>query len=816
MVSGQTFQFLGLDTCRDLLMRRLFSIAIFLAMASLAASAQLVPPLTVGIGALNVQTIFSSERPFACVEAYATPIMNGDYGQMINAADQAQSLTTASTVKICSPGSHPVSTPIVFDRPIHFEMTGSKLIPSSSMGSAPIVLTNATVTAGSEVLTVSSSSRFSIGQSIGGLGITYGSYIAALGPGTISISLPPSLTLLVQEASSTTLTAMGSLAGFAVGQTISGPGIPGSTTITAVNIMANPQTLTISNAATTTTQSPVSISVSSGTWTVPTLTAVTAVPVITWMWNQSALQNEFGQNIGGAMKDVWVSDATERGIPGLQGVKIYGWDGFDAFNTDIEFIDGSGLVLGGIAPYTTGGQGSVRESFFFDTKVRYSGDIPSSQPAVALMTPYISDGGDETNQIGFSSAQFVTNLGETLTIGTYNPNHRGTNGPRLIWFDNNSQLEGGQYIAGLAPKAQTEADTLHIIQADDIYFIGSELATAAFGKSVVRIDTANTLSILGCKLLNAAGSANYTVNVTNGSKAVSRLSGGKFQTDGSWNGIAIDVNRGASTVYLDPSNGVPSTTTLKLAANYTGTTGRATFSMPTLGYVINLAGTINNLQVKGGELSAQAVPIPSVGSVLTAYVGAPIASFYGELQSPQTTNGWAQMQYTAINPFTNAFQPLETLLAPNQGNGDCTQRFNGVSLSANNSVVEEFCYTSSGSASNYGFFTLYGQSTGCSISGSGTWSCNVIQSNGKRLNPVLTGTTGTITGTLLSASCGSGTVTVTGAMPGMIVGVSSTTGADVGGAFDLRASVTSPNTVTVYVCGTGTPASLAYNVRVIQ
>jgi hypothetical protein len=238
--------------------------------------------------------------------------------------------------------------------------------------------------------------------------------------------------------------------------------------------------------------------------------------------------------------------------------------------------------------------------------------------------------------------------------------------------------------------------------------------------------------------------------------------------------------------------------------------------MPTLGYVINLAGTINNLQVKGGELSAQAVPIPSVGSVLTAYVGAPIASFYGELQSPQTTNGWAQMQYTAINPFTNAFQPLETLLAPNQGNGDCTQRFNGVSLSANNSVVEEFCYTSSGSASNYGFFTLYGQSTGCSISGSGTWSCNVIQSNGKRLNPVLTGTTGTITGTLLSASCGSGTVTVTGAMPGMIVGVSSTTGADVGGAFDLRASVTSPNTVTVYVCGTGTPASLAYNVRVIQ
>jgi hypothetical protein len=50
------------------------------------------------------------------------------------------------------------------------------------------------------------------------------------------------------------------------------------------------------------------------------------------------------------------------------------------------------------------------------------------------------------------------------------------------------------------------------------------------------------------------------------------------------------------------------------------------------------------------------------------------------------------------------------------------------------------------------------------------------------------------------------------AVVGHTVGVSSTTGEDVGGAFSLRASVTSPNTVTVYVCGTGTPPSLAYNV----
>lgn len=80
--------------------------------------------------------------------------------------------------------------------------------------------------------------------------------------------------------------------------------------------------------------------------------------------------------------------------------------------------------------------------------------------------------------------------------------------------------------------------------------------------------------------------------------------------------------------------------------------------------------------------------------------------------------------------------------------------------------------------------------------------------------PMYTGTTGTITGSALTNSCNSGTVTVTGAAAGDPVSVSSTTGADVGGAFYLRGSVTSANTVTVYVCGNGTPASLAYNVVV--
>lgn len=48
----------------------------------------------------------------------------------------------------------------------------------------------------------------------------------------------------------------------------------------------------------------------------------------------------------------------------------------------------------------------------------------------------------------------------------------------------------------------------------------------------------------------------------------------------------------------------------------------------------------------------------------------------------------------------------------------------------------------------------------------------------------------------------------------LVNGVPVAAGADVGGAFNLRASVTSAGVVTVYVCGTGTPPSLAYNVTV--
>lgn len=92
------------------------------------------------------------------------------------------------------------------------------------------------------------------------------------------------------------------------------------------------------------------------------------------------------------------------------------------------------------------------------------------------------------------------------------------------------------------------------------------------------------------------------------------------------------------------------------------------------------------------------------------------------------------------------------------------------------------------------------------------FSATSVGDSGSTCFALLTGTTGTITGTALTASCDSGTATVTGATVGHTVGVSTTDGTDIGGAFNIRASVTASNTVTVYVCGTGTPGSKAYNV----
>jgi hypothetical protein len=776
---------------------------------------------------------YTQEGPFACAEWYLTSPMAGDYGQAINAAVQAQSLLLPSTVKLCAPGNHPVSTPIVIDRPIHFISTGSKLIPQSALGSSPVSTTNATVTAGSSVISVSSTAGFAVNQPIGGLGLIYGSYITNIGSGTVTVSLPPSLTVDVVPNGTTTVKVAGSLSGFNVGQTIAGFGVTPGTTISSISATTDPQTMTLSNTVPA-QLTPIALTVTAGTWTVPTLTALSTNTVMTWTYNSSALHNEFGQMIGGGMNDVWIADTAIRSVQGLRGIQIYGWDRLSAYNTTVELLDGSGLVMGGITPGGTG-NGSVRESYFFNTDIRYCGDIPSGQSAIELITGYSngSSGADEINQIGIVGGSVVDEFGESLTIGTYNPSHTLYNGPRLIWLTGNVQFEGGNFLNPTYPRVQTQADTIHLIQVDDIYFTGSEMFGSGFGKAVIRMDQVNTVVATGSSLKLSSPTTGYTVSVTNGSPNISWVSGpdggDKFVTDGSWNGIAgLVVDGGSCTtvapcvVHLAATGGVPSNTSILLAASYTGTTdGTATLYIPTEGWLFNVTNFVNQLNTKDDQISFSLTnpndlaPMQITEPILAAYVGVSAAPPGVQQTNFPASNIPQSIGFLNIaNLGSSLFNPISWRLAANTIATGAVQDFFGADMGNNDALVNEFLYTSANSTSNVGSWRLSGSTNRCTLDTTGNLACPIMTVAGASIKPPLSGVTGTITGTSLSGTCDSGTAAITGAVVGSPVAVSSTTGADVGGAFNLRASVTSTSVVTVYVCGTGTPASLAYNVRV--
>jgi hypothetical protein len=92
-----------------------------------------------------------------------------------------------------------------------------------------------------------------------------------------------------------------------------------------------------------------------------------------------------------------------------------------------------------------------------------------------------------------------------------------------------------------------------------------------------------------------------------------------------------------------------------------------------------------------------------------------------------------------------------------------------------------------------------------------------IQSNGVTINPVLSGTTGSIGGSALAAgACTSGTVSVTNSTTSMAV--IATPATYPGDGIFWHGYVSAAGTVTVKVCATvaATPTASAYNVRVLQ
>lgn len=112
---------------------------------------------------------------------------------------------------------------------------------------------------------------------------------------------------------------------------------------------------------------------------------------------------------------------------------------------------------------------------------------------------------------------------------------------------------------------------------------------------------------------------------------------------------------------------------------------------------------------------------------------------------------------------------------------------------------------------------IWGSPTGTDEgAGTGNFAGGVFD-NGVRIKTVLTGTTGSIGGSLLAAgACSSGTVSITGAVAGMAIDATPNTYP--GDGTYMAPPTVSSGVVTVRICAAvaGTPTASTYNVRVLQ
>ncbi len=562
----------------------------------------------------NATNFLSSDAPFACVEAYlsADAAHHGtDYGAAISAAVQAASLTSTTQVNVCAPGDHPVYTTAVFDRPIAFHMDGkARLIPQASLSSAPVAINGATATAGSTTLLVPANPGLEVGMAVGGVGLPPGAYVTALNGRSVSISLPATLEFYaIAKSASPTITGVSSMSGLTVGQTLNGvntwPFVTGRTTITAIDHLRN--TLTASSSAITSSSAPTTFGIG-GSWTT-NLTFVKTQPVLNFIYNAAALHNNFGQMYGSSMHQVWIDDTSGLsprgpgntdlpGYSGLQGVQIAGYDGFASYDLRVENIQGTALLIGGMAPetYSGGYYGPTRESVFYGDQIRNSGDAHSGQAAVAIMTPREGKqaAADESNELNFVGTRIVYSNGPALNIGTYNTSHTGNFGPGGIHFT------GGFQIEGWAKNADTPApsDVIVIQRAGDVHFTDGNILVAGQGKALINVSTVYRLTLNDVVALNVGVAATYQVTMTHGSATVAYIGGGGrqagFNTTQTWDGIGVTI--GGANTWLAPLSPVASDgRTLTLAAPWTGATGKATMAAGFGGIMVEASHSIGHM-----------------------------------------------------------------------------------------------------------------------------------------------------------------------------------------------------------------------------
>lgn len=508
--------------------------------------------------------------PFACAEWYLSSAdgQGGtDYGFAINAADQAASLTQPSTIKLCLPGQHPIFTTAMLDRPIALDGTGAALVPQSTLASTPVT-TTATFTLGSSSITVSSAVGLVAGQAIYGVGLPSANVIASTytSGNTVPLALPTALNVVgvpVVTGTYPTLTpntqicGIAHMDGLAAGQSITGFGVPAATTIASLQpagisgqlgqcITVSQNLTAVKTIATTTTPvvQPVAFSLG-GTLSGVAVTAVTTTPVIRWQYNSGALHdppdqlinsqgrtvNSEGQMIGGSMRGIYIVDTGNggagRSLSGVQGVQMYAWDRMKVDDFQVENLNGAALILGG---YNTpnnnvGGVGLIREAQFHDLDLRDSGDPSTGQSTLEIMDPPAS--GDRTNQVRFTGTQIVFPYAEGITIGSYRT--PPSPAPGLIWFGDNTQIEGGNHTPN--QMVQAPFDLVGIQNGNDIHFAHAEMLGPGYGRADIRADNVYSVSVIDSVYAVNFKGPSYNVSYAAGGSALTFVSQSAGGTD---------------------------------------------------------------------------------------------------------------------------------------------------------------------------------------------------------------------------------------------------------------------------------------------
>ena len=576
---------------------------------------------------LSITNGIFQNKPFRCAEWYLpldTVHSGTDYGVAISQANLASDPLTPTEVKLCTPGDHPIFTPAVLNRPIHLVGTGSRLIPQNPAGgyftNSVIAKAASTASSSSSVVSTGSTTGLAVGMACGGVGIPPGAYITALTSTAVTLSLPPRLIFYaVATAGSSTLAGISSLSGVTTSQSLTGSGSKwpynsGTVAINSINAASN--TITLASAADNGSPVPDSFIVS-GNWTTD-LACVNQSPVIVWNLNvapgtgtppSNSLKNQYFFQIGAYMEDVWIADNTNgglgRSLPGVQGVQIYGFDGFVSKNLRVDNLIGSGLILGGYMPgQVENNVGAVRESAFLFDEIRDSGDPKTGQAALALFTGHqgANPNVDEINTVEFSGGRYVCSAGPAVAVGTYNPTRAAGQGPRGLFFDTGFQIEGCPQ--GLFDSV-AQSDSIYVANSGNLRFANGSISIPGTGKSLLRLEKSGTLAMTNVSLFNQSISTTWSVGVVNGSTTVTYISGGgtvpHFNTEQTWDGMGVLI--GSTLMHLKGvSPVVAGGATLQLASPWTGSTSTQTMTIGFGGAFIFAPDTsMFRLDVKGSQ-----------------------------------------------------------------------------------------------------------------------------------------------------------------------------------------------------------------------